>query len=294
MPHPLLRAALATVALLTAAVPVVAADPVEWRTDYPTARKEAEEKKLPLLVVVGTEQCVYCRKLEATTFVDKDVLAMLSGKVVLLKVDANKEADFVRAMRITIYPTTVIAGTDGKVFAYLAGYVAPDQFVEHATKAFGLIAAADKDKGRPNADAVLTSRAKPEVKATAPAEAVQDSLTLAKEAYKAERYAEVLERAEVIAAKQPNTPAGEEAVGLIAAVKADSDKLVRAGEQLDEKFAAAYFVVAEGYEQKGRLKDASTHFEKVIVAAPNSKYAERARARVAAITRAELDAKLIK
>jgi thioredoxin-like negative regulator of GroEL len=294
MPHPLLRAALAAVALLTAAAPVVAADPVEWRTDYTTARKEAEEKSLPLLVVVGTEQCVYCRKLEATTFVDKDVLAMLAGKVVLLKVDANKEADFVRAMRITIYPTTVIAGTDGKVFAYLAGYQSADQFKEHATKAFGLIAAADKQKGRPNGDAVLTSRTKPDVKAAPPAEAATDSLTLAKEAFKAERYAEVLERAELIAAKQPNTPAGEEAVGLIAAVKADSDKLARAGEQLDEKFAAAYFAVAEGFELKGKTKDATGHFEKVIVAAPNSKYAERARARVAAIVRAELDSKLIK
>lgn len=287
--------AVAAVAMLTTVAPVIAADPVEWRTDYPTARKEAEEKRLPLLVVVGTDQCVYCRKLESTTFVDKEVLAMLGGKVVLLKVDANKEAEFCRAMRVTMYPTTVVAGADGKVFAYLAGYVGPEQFKEHANKAFGLIAAADKekDKLKPNADAVLTSRPKPDPKAVV-ADAGPDSLALAKAAFKDGRYAEVLERAEAVAAAKPNTPAGEEAVGLMAAVKADPEKLSKAGEQLDERFAAAYFAVAEGFEQKGKMKDATNYFEKVIVAAPSSKFADKARARVAAIARVELDGRLVK
>jgi len=293
MHHPLLRAALASVVALTSTLSVVAADPV-WRTDYPTARKEAEEKKVPLLVVVGTDQCVYCRKLESTTFVDKDVMAMLAGKVVLLKVDANKDAEFARAMRVTVYPTTVIAGADGKVFAYLAGYVAPEQFREHADKAFGLIASADKNK-KPSNDAVLTARTKPEAKVDVPpADAVKDALTQAKDAFKGERYAEALEKAEAVASSRPGTPAGEEAVGIVAAIKADPEKLSRAGEQLDEKFASAYFAVAEGLELKGKMRDATAYFEKVILASPGSRYAERARVRLAAIARVELDGKLIK
>lgn len=294
MRHPLLRAALASVLATTVVGVAVAADPVEWRTDYVTARKEAEEKKLPLLVVVGTEQCVYCRKLEASTFVDKEVLALLAGKVVLLKVDANKDAEFARAMRVSIYPTTVIAGADGKVFAYLSGYVAADQFKEHANKAFGLIAAADKEKPKGSGEAVLTSRVKPDVKAEAPADTLKEPIDLAKAAFKAERYAEVLERAEALAAAKPGTPAAEEAVGLIAAVKADPAKLSRAGEQLDEKAAAAYFSVAEGFEQRGKLKEATAYFDKVVAVAPAGKLAERAKARVAAIARTDLDYKLIK
>lgn len=294
MLHPLLRTALASVVALTAALPAVAADPVQWRTDYPTARKEAEEKKIPLLVVVGTEQCVYCRKLESTTFVDKNVLAMLAGKVVLLKVDANKDAEFARAMRVTMYPTTVIAGADGKVFAYLAGYVAPEQFREHADKAFGLIAAADKNKLKPSNDAVLTARVKPEPKAEVPADAVKDALSQAKEAFKTGRYAEALEKAEAVATSRPNTPAGEEAVGILAAIKADPEKLSRAGEQLDEKFASAYFAVAEGLEQKGKVRDAMMYFEKVILSSPGSRYAERARMRLSVITRVDPDGKPLK
>ncbi len=282
---PLLRTLSApVVVLLATAAGALAADPVQWRTDYPSARKEAEEKKLPLLVVVGTDQCVYCRKLEATTFLDKDVLAMLAGKVVLLKVDANTDAEFARAMRVTIYPTTVIAGTDGKVFAYLAGYVSPEQFREHAAKALGLIVAAE-EKEKPKNDAVLTARVKPDPKAEPPAEVVKVSLDEVKAALKADRIADALERAEAVAVSSPNTPAGEEAVGILAAIKADPVKLARAAEQLDEKLAAGYFTIAEGFETKGLSKQAITYFEKVIVAAPASKHAERARVRVAAIAR---------
>lgn len=292
MHHPFPRAALASAALVFCGL-AVAADPVEWRTDYPAARKEAEEKKLPLLVVVGTDQCVYCRKLESTTFADKETLAQLAGKVVLLKVDANKEPEFCRAMRITMYPTTVIAGADGKVFAYLAGYVGPTDFRDHANKAFGLIAAADgKDKPMP-ADAVLVARAKPDDTKIS-VEAPKELLAQAKAAFKAEQYAECLERAEAVVATHPNTPAAEEAASLMTSVKSDPAKLSRAGEQLDDKFATSYYAVAEGWEKKGMLKEAAGFFEKVIQVAPGSKLAERARARVAAILGRDLDGRLIK
>lgn len=285
MLHPLRRTASVFALLLATTGGVLAADPVQWRTDYPSARKEAEEKKLPLLVVVGTDQCVYCRKMEATTFADKDVLAQLAGKVVFLKVDANKDAEFARAMKVNIYPTTIIASTEGRVFAYLAGYQSPEQFREHAGKSFDLIAAAEKPKG--SGDALLTSRVKPEVKAEPPVDLAKDGLAQAKAAVKAERFADALERAEAIAAAMPNTPAGEEAVGILAAIKADPEKLSRAAVQLDDKLAAGYFGVAEGFEQRGKLKEAITYFEKVIVAAPTSTFAERARVRVAAITRSK-------
>ena len=87
-----------------------AADPLTWRTDYATARQEAEKANLPLLVVVGSDQCVYCRKQETVTFADRHVTEFAAGRFIPLKLDGNKEAEFARAMRVTVYPTTVIAG----------------------------------------------------------------------------------------------------------------------------------------------------------------------------------------
>jgi tetratricopeptide (TPR) repeat protein len=134
--------------LLVAGTPAFAADPVpvvRWRTDYVTARKEAEETKKPLLLVVGTTNCLYCVKMEAGTFTDPEVAKLVAERFIPVKLDAAAHPDFVRAMRITLYPTTVIAGPDAKVYAFLAGYLDAAGFQNNAGKALALIPAPAKD-----------------------------------------------------------------------------------------------------------------------------------------------------
>ncbi len=133
-PHraPRLAAAVLIVAVVSASG--LAADPIKWRTDYNTARKEAQEKGLPMVVSISTEECLYCRKMDATTFQDPAVTALLNSRFVPLKVDGNKEANLVSALRIQMYPTTVIAGADGKIHAFLQGYVSADQFKDNANR----------------------------------------------------------------------------------------------------------------------------------------------------------------
>ena len=282
--HPLPRTAVPFAALVVCSVAAAADPAVSWHTDYPTARKEAEEKKLPLLVVIGTDNCLYCRKQEATTFAEKESVALLAGKFVLLKLDGNKDVEFAKAMKVTVYPTTVIADTGGKVYAYLSGYVAPDQFREHTNKALGLIASADKEKN----GAVVA------VKPDAKKADAKELLAQAQAAYKGERYAECLERAEAVVNSFPNTPDAETAGGLVAAVRNDPDKLSKVGEQLDDKFASAYLSLGETWESRGKMKEAMGYFEKVIQVAPMSKAAEVARLRMAVLIRAEPALKAVK
>src|SRR5438132_12695848 len=94
------RLALFPLALLgLLAPPATAADPVKWRTDYNTARKEAQEKGLPLLIEIGTDDCFYCRKLEAITFRDPAVCAMLANSYIPLRIDANREPVLARQLK---------------------------------------------------------------------------------------------------------------------------------------------------------------------------------------------------
>lgn len=111
-----------------------AADPV-WRTDYNTARKEAQEKGLPLLLVVGSDNCFYCKKLEANTLSDAGIKAQLAGGFVPLKVDGNREPALARALKVQVYPTTVLAGPDGKIHGFIEGYLEPDRLAEHMKRA---------------------------------------------------------------------------------------------------------------------------------------------------------------
>ena len=116
---------------------------VVWRTDYNTARKEAQEKGLPLIIVVGTDDCFYCRKLEATTFRDPTVAGPLASGFVALKLDANREPTLAKALKVQMYPTLVLAGADGKIHAFIEGYVEAGRLTENMKRASALTATAD-------------------------------------------------------------------------------------------------------------------------------------------------------
>src|SRR6516165_12457598 len=66
------------------------AQEVEWRIDYNKARQEAIDKGRPLLLDFGTENCFYCKKLDATTFRDAAIVGLLNKKFIPLKIDANR------------------------------------------------------------------------------------------------------------------------------------------------------------------------------------------------------------
>lgn len=127
------------------APPARAADPapIPWRTDYNAARKEAHEKGLPLMVVVGTENCFYCKKLDASTLRDAGVLASVANGYIPLKIDARAQPELARALKVQSYPTTVLAGADGKIHAFIEGYVEAERFADHLKRAANAAATAD-------------------------------------------------------------------------------------------------------------------------------------------------------
>jgi thioredoxin-like negative regulator of GroEL len=129
--RPVLLLPLVTAAVLGAVSRASAGDPVTWRTDYNSARKEASERGLPLLVVIGTENCFWCKKLEAGPFRDPAVLAQLADNFVTLKVDANKEPTLARALKVQSYPTLVLAGPDGKIHGFIEGYLESDRLIDN-------------------------------------------------------------------------------------------------------------------------------------------------------------------
>jgi tetratricopeptide (TPR) repeat protein len=122
--------ALAQPSLRPAPVPAPAAPAVVWHTDYNTARKAAQEKGLPLFVVVGTENCFYCRKLESGPLKEPALAGLLANGYIALKLDANQTPELAKALKVQLYPTTVLAGPDGKIHSFIEGYIEADRIVE--------------------------------------------------------------------------------------------------------------------------------------------------------------------
>lgn len=135
LPPPTARLFLIVAGTLLTAIPTWADDTIQWRTDYNAARKEAQTTGKPMLLEVGTENCMYCRKMQATTFQDTKIIELINGQFIPLRVDATQESTLVQALRVQMYPTTVLAGPDGKIHGFLQGYIAADQLKDHAERA---------------------------------------------------------------------------------------------------------------------------------------------------------------
>ncbi len=121
---------LVTATALALPTSALAADPVNWRTDYNAARKEATEKGLPLFVVIGSENCFYCKKLEGGPLRDTAVAGQLANNFIPLKIDATKEPALAKALKVQLYPTVVLAGPDGKIHAFIEGFVDAERLNE--------------------------------------------------------------------------------------------------------------------------------------------------------------------
>jgi tetratricopeptide (TPR) repeat protein len=120
-----------TLALLGSllALPAAArAEEIRWRHDYGAARKEAQEKGLPIMLDFGTSNCFWCRKLDENTFRDPRIIALLNERFIPLKVDGERETTLVQALRVASYPTLVLAASDGRILGTLEGYQEAEKF----------------------------------------------------------------------------------------------------------------------------------------------------------------------
>jgi thioredoxin-like negative regulator of GroEL len=124
------RILVTALALAACARPASAQQAVQWRTDYNAARKEATEKGRPILLEFGTENCMWCKKLEMSTLREPAVVKLLNDGFVNLRVDADRETSLTQTLRISQYPTLVVAAPDGKIVGVLEGYQEAPQLTE--------------------------------------------------------------------------------------------------------------------------------------------------------------------
>jgi thioredoxin-related protein len=272
-----------------------AGDKQSWHTNYSTARKQAIADKKPMLVVIGSDQCVYCRKLEQNTLAEAGIAKLLQEQFICLKINANTDPDFARAMKVTMYPTTVVAGVDGKVYGYLAGYLEPKSYAENITKALGIMPKAEPAVAAPKA-AVVASLSKPvapdpniaapEPKSTDNALSVGKNAPAFHEAYQKQEYAVALQACQVVLQDSLNAEERDAARQVQEAILGDPEKLARASVQLESLFAKAYFTLAEAHAKQGHTSDALAHYHKVVQAAPDTTLATQATERIRDLSRA--------
>jgi thioredoxin-like negative regulator of GroEL len=139
-PPPFRRHAAGFLLLLCSLAPAAPArcQEVEWRTDYPTALREAREKNRPLLIDFGTENCFWCKKLDAVVFHEPAVAGLLNERFIPLRIDADREPRLAADLHIESYPTVVLASADRQILDVQVGFLEAARFQEKLQRALAV------------------------------------------------------------------------------------------------------------------------------------------------------------
>lgn len=89
-------------------------------------------KNKPVLVDFYTDWCGWCKKLDAETYGNETVAALLNESFICLKVDAEEHVDLAEEYDAFGYPTILFLSPDGEEIGRIAGYEPPDKFLQDA------------------------------------------------------------------------------------------------------------------------------------------------------------------
>ena len=74
---------------------------VAWRSDFASAQAEAKARNVPLWIQFTGPWCIFCRKMDATTFVEQGIVARSQGRFVPVKVRSDAHENLAAQFGIT-------------------------------------------------------------------------------------------------------------------------------------------------------------------------------------------------
>ncbi len=103
-----------------------------WQRDLRQAMKEAKESGKMILIDVYTDWCGPCKKLDADTYTNPEVLTYLTRTFICVKVNAEdpKLGYWVSSKYgIDAYPSIIVLSPDRKMKGKFSSYLPPRQFL---------------------------------------------------------------------------------------------------------------------------------------------------------------------
>ena len=110
--------------------------PPTWRTDFKAALKEAEERKLPLLIHFYADWCMPCKRMEREVLGTPPVKELLGRRFVAVKLNADDSQHIIQRYGVTTLPSDVVVDSlNGKVISINAGFQDSIRYVTSASQA---------------------------------------------------------------------------------------------------------------------------------------------------------------
>jgi len=104
---------------------------LDWEKSWDSAFSRAKSEDKPVLVSFEAEWCVWCKKLDTTTFHDTDVVSLIAGSLVPLTLDVDGAGSALSDhYDVDSLPTVLVFSPSGEEVGRINGYLPPGRFVE--------------------------------------------------------------------------------------------------------------------------------------------------------------------
>lgn len=99
------------------------AESIVWQESIPVIAKK------PVLLYFTSPGCAYCVKMKAGTLTNPQVVQRVKKQFVPVRLDVGKHAATAKALKIKLYPSTVVVHPNGVVVDVIPGYVSTKDFL---------------------------------------------------------------------------------------------------------------------------------------------------------------------
>ena len=106
---------------------------ITWERDYAKAIQRAQAEKKLIVADMFTDWCVLCKKMDAETYADPQLIKDIANKYVWLKLNTETEEDGKRLQQefaILTYPTTMILDSKGEEVDRIGRFLPAAEFTE--------------------------------------------------------------------------------------------------------------------------------------------------------------------
>lgn len=105
---------------------------IKWRHTYSEALSEAKQSNKPMFIDFTAPWCVYCTKLDMTTYEDSAVIDKLNSDYIPVKLDSasSETAALVKKFPFDGLPTLITLDAKETLLKKETGYMSPDKFLQ--------------------------------------------------------------------------------------------------------------------------------------------------------------------
>jgi thioredoxin-related protein len=133
MKHIALNACLGVAVLWCTVCPAarsVSAAEIQWSTDIESSLRSAAAARKPVLLEFTASWCVYCKRMEKTTFTDAAVSELISSRFVAVRVDADKHKDLVKQLEVRGLPAILVVSPELMIIEKISGFQTPEALIQ--------------------------------------------------------------------------------------------------------------------------------------------------------------------